>query len=124
MDALSNDIQDKSPPSNLLKSSNLRKFNGHTILVGPLPDDFLRIDLCSNSSCSVGKSQLEIDEQLAASLQQQYNQQAQRHQASRYQAQLMIKCVEAKLTKNYGLVNMNPYIRLRLGHTIFETKTR
>jgi len=103
----------------------VQTFHGLAILVGQLPEDFLRIDSAPSSS-NANPSQMEIDEQLAASLQSQYNHQAHRYSqwASQYQAQLVITCVEARLTKNYGLVNMNPYIRLRIGHTIFETKTR
>jgi len=102
----------------------VKSFHGQSVMVGQLPEDFLRLDGTSPPSNS-NQSQLEIDEQLAASLQSQYNHQAQRQAqwASQYQANLVITCVEARLTKNYGLVNMNPYMRLRIGHTIFETKT-
>ncbi len=127
------------PPS----AGNLRTFHGQPILVGQLPEDFLRIDGQAPGAPSGNAghhqqqhhqpqqhrppaSQIEIDQQLAASLQQQYDHQAQRRAqwASQYQAQLVITVVEARLVKNYGLVNMNPYMRIRLGHTIFETKTR
>ena len=114
-------------PASAQNNSNLRTIHGQSILVGQLPEDFLRIDGSAPDDAPVhGQSQLEIDQQLAASLQQQYDHQAHRRDqwASQYRAQLVITCVEAKLTKNYGLVNMNPYIRLRIGHTIYETKTR
>lgn len=124
----------KAPASSTMAPGNLRTFHGQSILVGQLPEDFLRIDgqaqagAHNNSATAHGSqaSQLEIDQQLAASLQQQYDHQAHRRAqwASQYQAQMVITCVEAKLIKNYGLVNMNPYMRIRLGHTIFETKTR
>ncbi|KAI2808390.1 hypothetical protein BLOT_006332 [Blomia tropicalis] len=111
------------------KMSNLRTFHGQSILVGQLPDDFLRVDhLPVNNDTQ--NHQIEIDEQLAHSLQQQYEQQATlsrgrvgQFQHQQFQAQIDITCVEAKLVKNYGLVNMNPYMRLRVGHSIYETPT-
>lgn len=135
--------QQTPPPPPPSSAGNLRTFHGQPILVGQLPEDFLRIDGQAPGQAPSGNaghhqqqhhqpqqhrppaSQIEIDQQLAASLQQQYDHQAQRRAqwASQYQAQLVITVVEARLVKNYGLVNMNPYMRIRLGHTIFETKT-
>lgn len=92
------------------------------ILVGQLPDDFLRI------AQQEEQQQIQNDQELAATLQQQYNQQATGQVAtpwaSRFQAQLILTFVEAKLVKNYGLMNMSTYLRSRVGHTIYETKTR
>lgn len=36
---------------------------------------------------------------------------------------LQIDVLEARLTKNYGLVRMDPYVKLKLGNKVFETHT-
>ncbi|XP_041352507.1 toll-interacting protein B-like [Gigantopelta aegis] len=84
------------------------------VMVGELPGDFLRFS---------GQNQQNMeDARIAQILQAQ--QQAGVHMAhSNIAGRLSITIAEAKLTKNYGLTKMDPYCRVRLGHSVFETPT-
>ncbi|VVC98138.1 unnamed protein product [Leptidea sinapis] len=85
------------------------------VLLGPLPDSFLRTDS--------GPDTLDADYQAALALQQQLCGAAQPTGGPPLTARLSVTIVQAKLVKNYGLTRMDPYVRVRVGHCIYETQT-
>jgi len=84
------------------------------LLVGDLPEDFLRI------SPSTRQQQEAADEQAAMVLQQQMTR---GFHPQNMIGKLHITVVQAELVKNYGVTRMDPYCRLRIGHTVYETHT-
>ncbi|XP_075164347.1 rho GDP-dissociation inhibitor isoform X1 [Haematobia irritans] len=77
----------------------------------PLPDDFLRFEVANNISA---------DAQAAMAL---YRQQMPQYVAPNHVGRLSITCAQAKLARNYGLTRMDPYVRIRIGHYVYETHT-
>lgn len=89
--------------------------------VGDLPKDFLRLDVVSSDD-SINKLQQEAaDQQAAMALQQALSTHC--VQGDRDKNRLNITIVQARLVKNYGLTRMDPYVRLRIGHCVYETQT-
>uniref|UniRef100_A0A915CVR3 Toll-interacting protein n=1 Tax=Ditylenchus dipsaci TaxID=166011 RepID=A0A915CVR3_9BILA len=106
------------------------------ILIGDLPDDFLR--LCQpvqEVGVEVAPAQPHhypapvaesVDSQQQTAYMPQMVSPAEQFYAfvpPHTRGRIAIKVVEAKLTKNYGLVRMDPYVRVRVGNTLFETPT-
>ncbi|KAK5984479.1 Toll-interacting protein [Trichostrongylus colubriformis] len=84
------------------------------VLVGELPVDFLRL--------------IVPRDQVAPTSQQQQTQQLVYTGGSfvppNTRGRLSITIADANLVRNYGIVRMDPYCRLRVGHAVFETQTK
>ncbi|XP_026824892.1 toll-interacting protein B [Ooceraea biroi] len=85
--------------------------------VGPLPDSFLRIE-----ERNAQLQQEAADQQAALALQQQMQQSMPVAHDPRM-GRLSITISQAKLVKNYGMTRMDPYVRIRVGHAVYETHT-
>ncbi|XP_077291407.1 toll-interacting protein-like isoform X2 [Arctopsyche grandis] len=88
-------------------------------MLGPLPGDFLQL---SSDPTSRAAQQEAADRQAALALQQQFIPQMAAG-AGAATGRLSITVVQAKLVKNYGMTRMDPYVRLRVGHCVYETHT-
>ncbi|KYQ58332.1 Toll-interacting protein [Trachymyrmex zeteki] len=84
--------------------------------VGPLPDSFLRIE-----ERNAQLQQEAADQQAALALHQQMRNMSVAHDPRI--GRLSITISQAKLVKNYGMTRMDPYARIRVGHSVFETHT-
>ena len=119
---------DPLPSKCALKLSDLRS----RVLIGQLPDDFLRVtEPIVNHIEEVDDFEQQQAEAAIPAQSQRYYQPL--NPAEHFfsfvpphtRGRLAVKIVEAKLSKNYGLpgVRMDPYVRLRIGSTLFETPT-
>ncbi|KAG8197608.1 hypothetical protein JTE90_001540 [Oedothorax gibbosus] len=79
------------------------------VLIGRLPEDFLRVDTPEREQATNASAQ-----SLQAA--QQFN-----YTPTQTAVQITMCIVQAQLTKNYSLTKMDPYCRVRIGHSIFET---
>jgi toll-interacting protein len=113
-------------PKSLEKTQNIDNKNETTVrnnnvLIGNLPEDFLRLG--ENEAQEEGRNQQICgDEEVALALQQQQYAKWNVNQQN-IRGRLDVTIVEAKLVKNYGVTRMDPYVRLRIGHHIYETRT-
>lgn len=83
-----------------------------------LPKDFLRVMLNEQQVND------QSDEELARRLQfgVRVNRPQQMH-AVNYRGRLQIDIIEAQLNKNYGLIKMDPYVRMTINGKVYETPT-
>lgn len=92
----------------------------NALLVGELPGDFLRVDVPPTSHSG---QQISADEEAALALQQQLAGGATAFTTAQAVGRLSISVIQAKLVKNYGVTRMDPYVRIRIGHNVYETHT-
>jgi len=125
-DSLSQPLLFSPGSSSRLASSTVER--RRKVLVGELPVDFLRI-VVPNPVPSPQQQQQQQQQQMYMvdpSTQTFFNQ-GQMVQGyysfvpPNTRGRVSITIVEAKLAKNYGLVRMDPYCRVRVGNTVFET---
>jgi len=85
-----------------------------------IPDDFLRIPVSAPSSSQALPPG--VDPRLVLNG-IQYQPVRQVYIPPNTRGRLQIKLTSARLTKNYGFVRMDPYIRVRVGNVVYETPT-
>ncbi|KAK6187648.1 hypothetical protein SNE40_005627 [Patella caerulea] len=88
------------------------------VMVGDLPNDFLRV-----SASPEGQNQQVMEDARIAQVIQAQQAGGFTMAPANAVGRLSISVVEAKLVKNYGITKMDPYCRIRIGHTVFETPT-
>lgn len=104
------------------------------VLLGDLPRDFLRLSIPVSSAAPSSTQQSSVfvtGQQVipvgVTNITQHNLFQAQQAFYSfvppNTRGRISVTIVEAKLAKNYGLVRMDPYCRVRIGNAVFETPT-
>ncbi|VDD96932.1 unnamed protein product [Enterobius vermicularis] len=102
------------------------------VLLGELPRDFLRLSVPVSPATAQGTVPYVLTTQQVVPL--GVTQLAEHNLIQAQQAfysfvppntrgRISITVVEAKLAKNYGLVRMDPYCRVRVGNAVFQTPT-
>lgn len=85
--------------------------------LGQLPSDFLRVDSATAPQSSTGDQPhlVPVNYGRPAAIHQR--------QADNILGRLKVTVAQAKLIKNYGFTRMDPYCRIRIGHSVYETPT-
>ena len=86
------------------------------VFLGELPEDFLRVESTVAPQQTI---QQRADHPHLVPL--TYAQSA--APRNNFAGKLKITIAQAKLNKNYGFTRMDPYCRVRVGHTVYETAT-
>jgi len=84
------------------------------VMLGALPPDFLRVQPTAE------QKQQAADQVAAMHIQNQMLHQA--RQPTNV-GRLQVSVMSAVLNKNYGMARMDPYVRMKIGHQVYETQT-
>ncbi|XP_055940197.1 toll-interacting protein B-like isoform X1 [Argiope bruennichi] len=83
------------------------------VMLGSLPEDFLRVESADSRDGTTN----------AHSQTRQGTQHQQNYAQANMATQITLGVVGAQLAKNYSITKMDPYVRVRIGHAVFETQT-
>lgn len=92
------------------------------VVLGPLPDDFLRVRAPAPQPTGPAPSVVAAPPQQVVALPPQIPGYTSGYPTNN-QGVLEVTVNQARLTKNYGLTRMDPFCRIRVGHTVLETPT-
>jgi toll-interacting protein len=90
--------------------------------LGQLPDNFLRVEEPPRGEQRINGANRDQPHLVPMSYTPQqlgYR----RPDASQFVGKLKVTILQAKLIKNYGITRMDPYCRVRIGHSVYETPT-
>ena len=101
-----------TPPNALSEESQAPPSRRARCYLTELPDDFLRLDVSYPADTQGGRL-----------VPVTYTPQTVYRPPSNHVGKLKVTVSQGKLARNYGFTRMDPYCRIRVGHSVYETPT-